>query len=550
MQQRLLRATLVYVVFVFVLVSGAIATETKKPIRVFLFAGQSNMVGADADARKIDEYPPFVGAAEELDEVPFAYFTRSNESDGWEALKPIGNQFGPELTFARRLLEAQDGPIAIIKCSVGGTTAAFDWNPDAPANGQALFPRAVRKIRESLDELRKRGRPVELTAMFWHQGENDMLNRDLVKDYAANLRRIIDAFGEQLEAPDLPWFVGEVSDKGIWGMDHRSNMRQLREQQRKLIDEDPLLTFVPTSHLAFEVMGSGQPHYHFGTQGQLQHGWAYADAFLRSTGESERRTTDDTVLRRFPAKKDSVVPVFILAGARNVEGEDAFVAELTGRDKQLARENRRVLYRAARGSWTTSLAWMPLQPSGSFGNFGPELSLGAQLAKDAPIVLIQLAESAAQISDWDPEAKDANRPVYARALETIQEALTDLRKRGFKPRLEAVFWHHGENECYYTPFRRRYASIFERVVATLRSDLERPDLDWIVALHSDRSPWGEENVREMNESLRAVSDRDSHLSIFETSDLSHARIHFGTEGTVELGRRFAERYKSLVKARK
>ena len=48
--------------------------------------------------------------------------------------------------------------------------------------------------------------------------------------------------------------------------------RPVWQQQQQALKADPLLHWVPTSHLAFEVMGSGQPHYHYGTQGQLQLG--------------------------------------------------------------------------------------------------------------------------------------------------------------------------------------------------------------------------------------------------------------------------------------
>ena len=235
--------------------------------RVFLFAGQSNMVGADAHADRIDDYPNFKGAGEPQSDVLYSYLLDNGDeaSKGWDPLKPL-KSFGPEVTFARRVRQQAQFPIAIIKSAVGGTTVAFDWNPDAPDKGQKLYPRTLKLIRESLDELDKRGVRYRLEAVMWHQGENDMLDRKLYKQYADGLTKLVARLRADLKAPELQWYIAEVSEKGIWGMDHRDNLGILRQQQEQVLKADPLLRWVPTSHLAFEVMGSGQPQYHFGTQ--------------------------------------------------------------------------------------------------------------------------------------------------------------------------------------------------------------------------------------------------------------------------------------------
>jgi hypothetical protein len=253
--------------------------------RVFLFAGQSNMVGSDARTERIDDYPNFKGAGEPQSDVLYSYILGNGDeaSKGWVPLKPL-RSFGPEVTFARRVKQQAGFPIAIIKSAVGGTTIAFDWNPAAPEKGQKLYPRTLKLIRESLAELDKRGVRYRLEAVMWHQGENDMLDRNLYKQYADGLTKLVARLRADLKAPELKWYIAEVSEKGIWGMDHRSNLGIFRQQQELVLKADPLLRWVPTSHLAFEVMGSGQPHYHFGTQGQLQMGEALAAAYLRDIG--------------------------------------------------------------------------------------------------------------------------------------------------------------------------------------------------------------------------------------------------------------------------
>ena len=95
------------------------------------------------------------------------------------------------MTFARRVKQQADFPAAIIKSAVGGTTVAWDWNPDTPDKGQKLYPRTLHLIRESLAELDKRGMRYQFEAVMWHQGENDMLDGNLYKQYADGLTKLV-----------------------------------------------------------------------------------------------------------------------------------------------------------------------------------------------------------------------------------------------------------------------------------------------------------------------------------------------------------------------
>jgi hypothetical protein len=112
---------------------------------------------------------------------------------------------------------------------------AFDWNPTAPAEGQRLYPRTLKLVREALQALDRRGLPYRLEGVLWHQGENDMLDPKLNRRYAQGLTDLVQRLRQDLQAPELNWFIGEVSEKGIWGMDNRRNMAVLREQQEVVL---------------------------------------------------------------------------------------------------------------------------------------------------------------------------------------------------------------------------------------------------------------------------------------------------------------------------
>jgi len=524
------------------------AAFAQEVTRVFLFAGQSNMVGADAHPDRIDEYPNFKGAGAPQADVLYSYILGDGDeaSDGWGPLKPLSS-FGPELTFARRVRQHTSFPIAIIKSAVGGTTVAHDWNPDAPQQGQQLYPRTLKLIRDSLSELDNRGVRYRLEAVMWHQGENDMLDRELSKQYADGLANLVARLRADLKVPELRWYIGEVSEKGIWGMDHRGQLGTLRQQQERVLKADPLLRWVPTSHLAFEVMGNGQPHYHFGTQGQLQMGEALASAYLRDIGQppaSPDRRWQDV----HPIAKSARVRMFVLAGQRNMEGEDAFVSEIAAHPnyESLIKDQDDVLFRYSLGGGVkASSDWEPLGVLDYLGNFGPELSLGARLRKSIDagvgVAVIKFVHSGAQGPDWFPGGSaESHRDLYQKFISFIRAAQGDLRRHGFDSSLEGIFWHTGENDTDFGPYAQNNAQWLKRLIDQTRVDFDQPDLDWFVSEQHKTAPW--RNIESVNAALNELAGADRHLTIIPASELPHARVHFGTEGTLVLGEAMADAY--------
>ena len=532
-------------------VSAFMVTEfvvAEEVTRVFLFAGQSNMVGSDAHADRIDDYPNFKGAGEPQSDVLFSYILGNGDeaSKGWVPLMPL-RAFGPEVTFTRRVRQQAQFPIAIIKSAVGGTTVAFDWNPDAPDKGQKLYPRTLKLIRESLADLDKRGVRYQLEAVMWHQGENDMLDRNLYKQYAEGLTKLVSRLRADLKTPELKWYIGEVSEKGIWGMDHRQNLGIFRQQQEQVLKADSLLRWVPTSHLAFDVMSSGQPHYHFGTQGQLQMGEAFAAAYLRDI----RKPFDETD-RRFkkelPIAKAARVRLFVLAGQRNMEGEDSFVSEIAQQPgyESLAKDQSSVLFRYSLGGGVKSSSdWEPLGPVDFLGNFGPELSFGARLRKsiDAKVgvAIVKFTHSGVQGPDWFPNGSpESHRNLYPKLISFIRAAQDDLKQQGVECSLEGIFWHTGENDTYFGPYSQNIAKWLKQLINQTRADLKQPDLSWFISEQHNNAPWG--NVEAVNTALNELAQTDLQVTIIKTSELPHARLHFGTRGTLMLGEKMADAY--------
>jgi hypothetical protein len=523
-------------------------TDDAQTLRVFIFAGQSNMVGSDSKVADIKRFPPFVGLENAQPKVRFSYsIGRENKitSDGWVDLQPVNNVVGPELSFARKVSEKIAAPIAIIKCAAGGTHLGGDWNPDEPI-GFKMYPLALELIRSSLAELDKQKIKYRIEGFMWHQGENDMFNKDYMPNYGKNLENFLVCWRRDLETPGLEFYIGELCTKTIWGMDLRPRMYAISQGQKAVTRVDPRAQYIPTSHVGVEIGGGVGLHYHYGTLGQLEHGVNYADAYLRTVGEAAKETR---TLRKWPYKKKSPVTLFILAGHRNMEGERAFVQELMALEGRasLLDDNQKIAFKySLGGGYKKSDSWEPLGPAGFYDTFGPELSFGQTLQAGLAgnIAIAKFTHSGTQIIDWTPEGSEAKtRNIYPDFIAFIRESTRELTEKGHQVELAGIFYHLGENDMSFGPYRKGAPARLQSMVTQSRQDLQLPSLRWYV---SQQPPTDDQRVNEIDVTaeLEKVAAADGNLIHIKAFDLpgQEKKIVISTEGIVVLGEVIARRY--------
>lgn len=526
-------------------VARAADTDTKT-VRVFIFAGQSNMEGADSNAEEIPRFPPFAGLGEPQKKVRFSYSIGREimqASDGWVALQPVNRLVGPELSFAQRVSQNTGAPIAIIKCASGGTALGSDWNPDEPS-GFKLYPLALSLIRSSLAELDRKRVPYRIEGFMWHQGENDMFSNDFKANYGKNLKNFLACWRRDLKTPDLKFYIGELCTKTVWGMDNRENMDAIRTGQTAVTDADPLAEYVPTSHVAVKIGGDGL-HYHYGTLGQLEHGVNYADAYLRTIG---KKPASDRPLKAWPYQKGSPVKLFVLAGHRNMEGERAFTQDLktlAGKDT-LADDNARIAFKYNLGGYHASKGWEPLGPAGFYGTFGPELSFGKALQAKAPgtIAIAKFTHSGSQMNDWTPEGTSAkNRNLYPQFISFIRESVKELQAKGHQVELAGIFYHVGENDMAFGHYRGNAAKWLQSIVAKSRQDLALPALKWFVSQQAPIEGNGLDQI-DVTANLAALAAADPAFVHLKTFNLppQQEKLVITAAGIVELGELLAKGY--------
>ena len=517
-------------------------------LRVFIFAGQSNMVGSDSKVKDIKRFPPFEGLGAPQSKVLFSYcIGRQNKmrSNGWVALEHVNNVVGPELSFARKVTQHIKAPIAIIKCAAGGTHLGGDWNPDEPI-GFKMYPLTLDLIKSSLADLDKRGIKYRIEGFMWHQGENDMFEKDYMPSYGENLKNFLAKCRRDLGAPKLKFYIGELCTKTIWGMDLRPRMYAISLGQRSVTGVDPRAEYIPTSQVGVEIGGGVGLHYHYGTLGQLQHGENYATAYLRTIGVDSSRSRP---LKVWPYKKGSKVKLFVLAGHRNMEGERAFAQELKTLEGKAAllKDNPKIAYKYnLGGGYKTSNGWEPLGLTGYYDTFGPELSFSQTLEGEVSgnIAIAKFTHSGSQIIDWTPEGSMAkSRHIYPEFIDFIKESVQELEAKGHEVELIGIFYHLGENDMSFHPYRKQAAERLQAIIAQSRKDLERPALKWYV---SQQPPTDDKSVNNIdvvaNIAMAAAADPTLiHLKAFNLPS-QEKKLVISTAGIVELGEFIAKSY--------
>ncbi len=529
-------------------VGGLRAQADNKVLRVFLFAGQSNMVGSDSKVQDIGLFPPFAGLEKPQAAVKFSYNIGREDklkSAGWVPLQPVDGVVGPELSFARRVTQNLEAPIAIIKVAAGGTHLGGDWNPDEPS-GFKLYPLALDWIRAALADLDRQKIRYRIEGFFWHQGENDMFEANFKASYGKNLKNFIARWRHDLGTPELKFFLGELCTKTVWGMDNRANMYAISLGQREVADADPLVYFVPTSHVGVEIGGGAGLHYHYGTLGQLEHGVNHADAYLRTLGKLPKEARP---LPAWPYAKGGKVKLFVLAGHRNMEGELAFVQQLQGLKGKaaLAKDNPRIAFRySLGGGYKVSDGWEPLGPAGCYETFGPELSFGATLARKLPdnLAIAKFTHSGSQIIDWTPEGSEAtSRNLYPAFLAFVRESMHDLAERGHEVELAGIFYHLGENDMAFGPYRKQAVARLASLVKQSRQDLALPELSWFVSQQPPAKEKGLDAIDVTGEldQLAAADPKFIHLAAFDLPG-QEQQLVITTAGIVALGEVLAAGY--------
>ena len=252
---------------------GQKSTESAaKPLKIYLLAGQSNMVGYTSKAWVKEHAPKLFPARDDV----WCF---------WQGrCRPLaagaGHEVGPELSIGHGLGSQLEEPVLLCKFAVGGTTLNEHWRSPAAvkrAGGEIghLYKRMLKGFHRILADPAKhcaaaRGREYELAGFIWFQGENDCFG-GREKHYEANLADLIQDLRTFLGTPTLPAIIVQINDSGAWDQGGGGGPG-VREAQRKVAAADPHAALVKTLDL-----GEG---YHYSDGDHVTIGRRVAEVLL------------------------------------------------------------------------------------------------------------------------------------------------------------------------------------------------------------------------------------------------------------------------------
>ncbi len=243
------------------LASAATAQDTTKKVKVFILAGQSNMVGQAQ--MKLAEYqseaPEFKDFYKHLkkdgkwvvrEDVWINFFERhGNLTVGYGA----PNRIGPELEFGMVMGDTLGQQVLIIKIAWGGRSLGRDFlspsskmpsedelrkmaDRENEGNRQKKRPEVTleevkerygKSYREMMKEIKTvlgdlgqrfpayKGQGYEIAGFVWFHGWNDLINQQFADAYAANMENFIRDVRKDLGIPKLPFVIGQNGQNGF-----------------------------------------------------------------------------------------------------------------------------------------------------------------------------------------------------------------------------------------------------------------------------------------------------------------------------------------------
>jgi hypothetical protein len=268
---------------------AASAHAGDKPLKTFIFAGQSNMRGWGDSAKLPDELRK--GNDRVLMFEEGIWQPLRPHSPAFRIQQPYGLtefHFGPEISFGNELAKAfPDETIGIIKFAAGGSSI-LAWKPDwskedADRIGQggrgSLFKKLMDKVKQA-----QAARDIEIVGFIWQQMGRDTTKVEVAKEYLDNLKSLVAAVREDTGASDLVFIYGSGRARDL--PDDLSGLVPHEIKGRAgalwvLKAQWDAQTEIPNAKMVIlrDLERHGK-NPHFNTAGQLTLGKLFAEAYL------------------------------------------------------------------------------------------------------------------------------------------------------------------------------------------------------------------------------------------------------------------------------
>jgi hypothetical protein len=148
------------------------------------------------------------------------------------------------------------------------------------------------------------------------------------------------------------------------------------------------------------------------------------------------------------------------------------------------------------------------------------------------------------MNDWTPEgthAKDLN--LYQPFIAFVKDSIRELESKGHSVELAGIFYHVGENDMAFYPYRKDVAKWLKSTIAQCRQDLALPSLKWHVSQQPPPDQKGLNGI-DVTANLAAIAAADPafvHLKAFDLPPQAENLV-LDAAGIIKLGEILATSY--------
>ena len=262
--------------------NAAPASETSKPLKVFVCSGQSNMVGMLTN-------PNLLPTELQSDQQNLIF-----DGEKWIPLGPNAKtssngkaEPGPELSFASEMSKSLGESVGIIKYAFPGRPIGHwkrkSFNPPFELQHESRDKETLIKhglYYALLDRVlkAKKSRPIEIVGMLWMQGESDAHKPELAAAYAANLESLIADARRDFGAPEMAFVAGRVNP-----LEPPAGPYAGAPEVRKAQAECPAPKY---AWIDCDGLSKGNDNLHYNTAGIVEMGKRFATAMSSFVGKS------------------------------------------------------------------------------------------------------------------------------------------------------------------------------------------------------------------------------------------------------------------------
>jgi len=187
------------------------------------------------------------------------------------------------------------------------------------------------------------------------------------------------------------------------------------------------------------------------------------------------------------------------------------------------------------------------------GGFGPEVSFARklkrrdqQLGRESELAVVKVAFSGTSVADdWDPAGEDKRGACYRALLEEVRAAQSLAEAEGMTVNFRGLVWVQGESDANAND-APKYAERLTAMFATLRRDLKAERLPILVSVNVHFHEGKNKFMPDIIAAQKHVGHEFSDCRYVDTSGAGLENpVHFNSEGTIEVGKRFASALLSM-----